>query len=104
MAGEIALLSQEPDTAKAEAYFEHALSVARQQQAKSWELRTATSMAQLWRDQRKRDEARNLLAPVYGWFAEGFDSRFSRAISRLRNQGVAATQTDANRRALEAGA
>jgi predicted ATPase len=74
VAGEIALLSQEPDTAKAEAYFEHALSVARQQQAKSWELRTATSMAQLWRDQRKRDEARELLAPVYGWFTEGFDT------------------------------
>jgi hypothetical protein len=45
-----------------------------------------------------------LATSLYGWFAEGFDSRFSRAISRLRNQGVAATQTDANRRALEAGA
>ena len=45
-----------------------------------------------------------LATSLYGWFAEGFDSRFSRAISRLRNQGVAATQTDANCRALEAGA
>ena len=72
--GEVALKSPEPDTAKAEAYFEHALAVARQQQAKSWELRAAMSMARLWRDQGKRDEARELLAPVYGWFTEGFDT------------------------------
>ena len=62
------------DAAKAEAYFERALSVARKQQAKSWELRTAMSMARLWRDQGKRDEARDLLAPVYGWFTEGFET------------------------------
>ena len=73
-AGEIALKSPEPDAAKAEAYFEHALAVARKQQAKSWELRAAMSMARLWRDQGKRDEARDLLAPVYGWFTEGFDT------------------------------
>jgi predicted ATPase len=64
----------ERDVLKAEGYFEHALSVARQQQAKSWELRAAMSMARLWRDQGKRDEARDLLAPVYGWFTEGFDT------------------------------
>jgi class 3 adenylate cyclase/predicted ATPase len=75
VAGEIALLSPEPDAAKAEAYFERALAVARHQQAKSWELRAAMSMARLWRDQGKRDEARDLLAPVYGWFTEGFDTR-----------------------------
>ena len=75
IAGEIALKSPERDTAKAEAYFERALSIARQQQAKSWELRAAMSMARLWRDQGKRDEARDLLAPVYGWFTEGFDTR-----------------------------
>ena len=74
IAGEIALKSQEPDAAKAEGYFERALAIARQQQAKSWELRAAMSMARLWRDQGKRDEARDLLAPVYGWFAEGFDT------------------------------
>jgi predicted ATPase len=62
------------DPAKAEAYFKRALAVARQQQAKSLELRAATSMARLWRDQGKRDEARDLLAPVYGWFTEGFDT------------------------------
>jgi predicted ATPase len=69
--GEIALMSPERDAAKAETYFERALAVARAQQAKSWELRAAMSMAQLWRDQGKRDEARELLAPVYGWFTEG---------------------------------
>jgi class 3 adenylate cyclase/predicted ATPase len=74
-AGEIALLSPEPDAAKAETYFSHALAIARAQQAKSWELRAATSLARLWCDQGKRDEARDLLAPVYGWFTEGFGTR-----------------------------
>ena len=74
-AGEIASLSSQLDAAKAEGYFQRALTVARQQQAKSWELRAATSLARLWRDQGKRDEARELLAPVYGWFTEGFDTR-----------------------------
>jgi predicted ATPase len=74
VAGEIALKSPEPDAAKAEAYFERALSVARAQEAKSWELRAATSLARLWRDQGKRDEAHDLLAPIYGWFTEGFDT------------------------------
>jgi predicted ATPase len=73
-AGEIALMSPAPEAAKAEAYFERALAVARQQQAKSWELRTAMSMARLWRDQRKRQQAHDLLAPVYDWFTEGFDT------------------------------
>jgi len=74
VAGEIALESPRPDTAKAEAYFERALEVARKQQARSWELRAAMSMARLWRDQGKVQQARELLAPVYGWFAEGFDT------------------------------
>ena len=73
--GEIALKSPEQDSAKAETYFEHALSIARQQQAKSWELRAAMSLARLWRDQGKLQQARELLAPVYGWFTEGFDTR-----------------------------
>jgi predicted ATPase len=54
--------------------FERALSVERAQQAKSWEPRAATSMARLWRDQGKLDEARDLLTPVYSWFTEGFDT------------------------------
>jgi predicted ATPase len=74
IAGEVELKSPEPDAAKAQAYFERALAVARAQQAKSWELRAAMSMARLWRDQGKRDEARDFLAPVYGWFTEGFDT------------------------------
>ena len=74
MAGEIALVSPKPDVAKAEDYFERALAVARQQQAKSWELRAAMSLARLWRDQGKLQQARELLAPVYGWFTEGFDT------------------------------
>ena len=74
IAGEIALLPPEPDVAKAEAHFERALAVAREQQARSWELRAAMSMARLWRDRGKRDEARDLLAPVYGSFTEGFDT------------------------------
>jgi predicted ATPase len=74
IAGEVGRMSGEPDAAKAEAYFERALAVARAQQAKSWELRAAMSMARLWRDQGKRDQAGNLLASVYGWFTEGFDT------------------------------
>jgi predicted ATPase/class 3 adenylate cyclase len=73
-AGEIALLSINPDAAKAEAHFERALTVARRQQAKSWELRAAMSMARLWRDQGKRNEAHEFLALVYGWFNEGLDT------------------------------
>ena len=75
IAGEIALLSPQPDARKAEEHFERALTVARQQQAKSWELRAAMSLARLWRSQGKVQQARELLAPVYGWFTEGFDTR-----------------------------
>jgi predicted ATPase len=75
IAGEIALKSRKPDAAKSEAYFQHSLAVARKQEAKSLELRAAMSMARLWRDQGRRDEARDLLAPVYGWFTEGFETR-----------------------------
>jgi tetratricopeptide (TPR) repeat protein len=75
VAGEIALKSLAPDTEKAEKYFERALSVARAQQTKSWELRAAMSLARLWRSQGKVQQARELLAPVYGWFTEGFDTR-----------------------------
>jgi predicted ATPase len=75
VAGEIALKCPEPDAPKAEAYFERALAVARQQQAKSWELRAAMSMARLWRDQGKPQQARELLTPIYDWFTEGFNTR-----------------------------
>jgi predicted ATPase len=58
----------------AEACFQQALDVARQQQAKSWELRAAMSLSRLWQRQGKSDAARQLLAPIYGWFTEGFDT------------------------------
>ena len=74
LAGEIALKSPKPDVVKAEVYFERALAIARQQQAKSWELRAAMSMARLWRNQGKPQQGRELLTPVYGWFTEGFDT------------------------------
>jgi predicted ATPase len=60
--------------AQAEACFQQALAIARCQQAKSWELRAATSLSRLWQQQDKRDEARALLAPIYDGFTEGFDT------------------------------
>jgi class 3 adenylate cyclase/predicted ATPase len=74
LAGDIVLLSGDTDTARAEGYFERALGIARQQQAKSFELRATMSMARFWRGQSKQHEARCLIAPVYGWFTEGFDT------------------------------
>jgi class 3 adenylate cyclase/predicted ATPase len=74
MAGEIALMSPELDAAKVEAHFERALAISRQQRAKSWELRAAMSMARLWRDHGKQQQAHDLLASVYSWFTEGFDT------------------------------
>ncbi|HVR58184.1 MAG TPA: hypothetical protein VMT72_15315, partial [Pseudolabrys sp.] len=74
MAGKIALLAPEPDVNKAEAHLDRALAIAREQQAKSWELRAATSLARLWRDQGERAKARGMLAGVYGWFGEGFET------------------------------
>src|SRR5499426_2377273 len=69
------LLRQSSDNqAEAENCFHHAISIAQSQQAKSWELRTTTSLAKLWQQQGKRQEAYELLAPVYGWFTEGFDT------------------------------
>jgi predicted ATPase len=73
--GEIAVKLPQLGLSQAEAYFERALTVARAQQAKSWELRAAMSMARLWLDQDMRKKARALLAPIYGWFTEGFDTR-----------------------------
>jgi predicted ATPase len=75
LAGEIALKSFAPDTEKVEKHFGRALGVARQQQAKIWELLAAMSLARLWRDQGKAGQARELLAPVCEWFTEGFDTR-----------------------------
>jgi predicted ATPase len=75
VAGEIALRSPVPDAVRAESYFTAALAIARRQQAKSWELRAATSYARLLRHQGRAREAHDLLAPVYGWFTEGFGTK-----------------------------
>ena len=62
------------DTSNAETSFREALEIARHQEAKLWELRAASSLARLWVETDRKDEARNLLAPIYGWFSEGFDT------------------------------
>jgi predicted ATPase len=72
--GELMLRQALPEAAQAQAYFQQALAVARRQQAKSFELRAATSLARLWQQHGKRQAAHDLLAPVYGWFTEGFDT------------------------------
>jgi class 3 adenylate cyclase/predicted ATPase len=72
--GELLLQQSSDNQAEAESCFHHAIEIARSQQAKSFELRTATSLARLWQSQGKRQEAHDLLAPVYHWFTEGFDT------------------------------
>ena len=72
--GEFLLRQAIPDAVQAEACLQQALTIARRQQAKSWELRAATSLARLWQQQGKWAEARELLALIYGWFTEGFDT------------------------------
>ena len=74
VAGEIEIKCLGAGRVKAEEHFQRALSVARTQQAKTFELRASMSLARLWRDQGNRSEARDLLAPVYDWFTEGFDT------------------------------
>jgi predicted ATPase len=72
--GALLLRQAVPEATQAEACFQQALAIARRQQAKSWELRAAMSLARLWQSQGKRAEARELLTPIYGWFTEGFDT------------------------------
>jgi predicted ATPase len=72
--GELLLLLPDPDLHQAETCFQQALAVASCQQAKSSELRAAISLSRLWQRQGKWDDARKLLAPIYGWFTEGFDT------------------------------
>jgi predicted ATPase len=72
--GELRLKLPEHDSARVEACFEDALTIARQQESRILELRAATSLAKLWADQGRRSEAHDLLAPIYAWFTEGFDT------------------------------
>jgi class 3 adenylate cyclase/predicted ATPase len=74
ISGEIALKLPRLGPPQAEIYFERALTIARAQQAKSWELRAAMSVTRFWRDQGMQEKAKALLAPIYGWFTEGFDT------------------------------
>jgi len=80
------LLTAIGDRAAAEQSYHQALAVAERQSAKLLELRAATSLARLWRDQGKRTEARNLLAPVYGWFTEGFGTPVLQEAKALLDQ------------------
>jgi predicted ATPase len=68
------VLAQTGDAAEAASWLQQAINTARNQQAKSLELRAATSLARLWAEQGKRHQAHDLLSPVYGWFTEGFDT------------------------------
>ena len=86
IAGEIALQSPKPDAMKAQDYFERALALSHKQQAKSWELRAAMSLARLWREQDKVQQARELLAPIYDWFTEGFGTRDLKEAKALLNE------------------
>jgi predicted ATPase len=72
--GELLLVQPTDHTTEAEVCFQQALDIARRQQAKSWELRAAMSLSRLWQQQGKRPEAYDLLAPIYGWFTEGFET------------------------------
>jgi predicted ATPase len=75
-----------PDPAKAEDSFRTALAIAREQGTRGYELRAATSLARLWGEQGRRGEARDLLAPLYGWFTEGFDTQDLKEAKRLLDE------------------
>ena len=82
--GRLLLRQGHPDTA--EELYRKALSIAREQEAKLWELRAAASLARLWRDQRRCAAARDVLAPVYGWFTEGFATPDLKAAKMLLDE------------------
>src|SRR2546428_1266060 len=83
------LLQQNADNqAEAETCFHQAIAIAQNQQAKSFELRATTSLARLWHQQGKRQEAYDLLAPVYGWFTEGFDTADLQSAKALLDEGA----------------
>src|SRR5262249_15873444 len=84
--GEILLKRDPANTAPAEDAFRTAIAIAQQQKARTFELRAAMSLARLWRDQGKRDEAHDLLAPVYGWFTEGFDTLDLKEVKALLDE------------------
>jgi predicted ATPase len=84
--GELTARLPHPDPAKAEESFRTALAIAREQGTRGYELRAATSLARLWREQGRRGDARNLLAPIYGWFTEGFDTADLKDAAKLLSE------------------
>jgi predicted ATPase len=84
--GELLLQQNSDNHAEAETCFQQAITVAQNQQTKSFELRTATHLARLWQQQGKRQEAHDLLAPVYHWFTEGFDTADLQDAKALLNE------------------
>jgi len=80
------LLLRQGHTQTAEALYRKALSIAEEQEAKLWELRAAASLARLWREQGRRAEARDLLAPIYGWFTEGFGTPDLKEVKALLDE------------------
>jgi predicted ATPase len=84
--GELTSRLPNPDPAKAEDSFRTALAIAREQGTRSYELRAATSLARLWAEQGRRGEARELIASVYGWFTEGFDTADLKEAKRLLDE------------------
>jgi predicted ATPase len=81
--GELLLRQALPDAVQAAVCFQQALTLARQQQAKAWELRAAMSLARLWQQQDQRAAAHALLADIHDWFTEGFDTPDLREAERL---------------------
>jgi predicted ATPase len=84
--GELIARLPYPDPAKTEESFRTALTIAREQGTRGYELRAATSLFRLWREQGRRGEARDLLAPLYGWFTEGFDTADLKDAKRLLDE------------------
>jgi predicted ATPase len=84
--GELLLKRDPPAVAEAKQAFTQSIEIARNQQTRTFELRAASSLARLWRDQGKRIEALDLLAPIYGWFTEGFDTPVLKDAKALLDQ------------------
>jgi predicted ATPase len=101
--GDLLLTLSPPHQTEAEACLHQALAAARRQQAKSWELRAAMSLSRLWQQQGKCQEAHDLLAPLYGWFTEGFDTADLREAKALLEELSGSVQGVRSRRHLEAG-
>jgi predicted ATPase len=101
MQGELLLLLPSPDLHQIASCFQQALTIARRQQAKSLELRAAMSLSRLWQRQGKRDGARELLAPIYGWFTEGFDTTDLQEAKAILNCAAAPCEGEHSKRCLE---